>query len=52
MTRYAKAIVAVIGVLTMFVFKQWGAEWGLDSTWPETAALVLTPIAVWFFPNK
>ena len=51
MTRYAKAIVAVIGVAATFIYTTWGADFGLSADWPAMAVAALTPIAVFFFPN-
>ena len=52
MTRYTKAIVAVIGFATAFVFNTWGADFGLPADWPQAATATLTPFFVWLLPNS
>lgn len=51
MSKYSKAIVAVVGVGATLFFDAYGQQIGLPADWPETVTAMLTPVAVWLFPN-
>ena len=52
MQKYNKAIVAVVGVALTLFYDSYGAQLGLPTDWPKIALGIVTPIAVWAFPNK
>ncbi len=52
MGTIAKFIIAVIGMGATLVFDKYGVAWGLPADWPETVTAILTPVAVYFMPNR
>ena len=52
MSNYAKAIVSIVGSVAMLVavaVARNGIDLGED--WPQLIVAIVTPVAVWAFPN-